>query len=218
MFDVIAQVELGLDARARLEPTDDEATIARLPRARSQPPSSAGSRQPTAPPTSPTPPPPSAGSALPTRTPGPRPRIDGNSSVIRCGWPRPVCTRRKRLPRAGRRPGRPTPCTRLTELAVDLGAVPLLAKIEAAVHTHPDQRRSADARVLDAATIDHLGLTPREAEVLSLVAAGRTNREIGALLFVSEKTASVHVSNILRKLGVSSRVDAAAIAQRLGAT
>jgi DNA-binding NarL/FixJ family response regulator len=49
------------------------------------------------------------------------------------------------------------------------------------------------------------------------VAAGRTNREIGADLYVSEKTASVHVSNILRKLGVSSRVEAAAIAQRVGA-
>ena len=61
-----------------------------------------------------------------------------------------------------------------------------------------------------------LGLTSREAEVLTLVAAGRTNREIGAELYVSEKTASVHVSNILRKLGVSSRVDAAAIAHRVG--
>ena len=60
-----------------------------------------------------------------------------------------------------------------------------------------------------------LGLTSREAEVLALVAAGKTNREIGAELYVSEKTASVHVSNILRKLGVSSRVEAAAIAQRL---
>jgi len=54
------------------------------------------------------------------------------------------------------------------------------------------------------------------AEVLALVAAGRTNRQIGEELFVSEKTASVHVSNILRKLGVTSRVDAAAVAQRLG--
>jgi DNA-binding NarL/FixJ family response regulator len=59
-------------------------------------------------------------------------------------------------------------------------------------------------------------LTAREAEVLSLVAAGRTNRQIGSELYVSEKTASVHVSNILRKLGVSSRVEAAAVAQRVG--
>ena len=72
--------------------------------------------------------------------------------------------------------------------------------------------------VLESAATDQLGLTPREAEVLSLVAAGQTNRQIGEALFVSEKTASVHVSNILRKLGVSSRVDAAAVAQRLGVT
>ena len=64
--------------------------------------------------------------------------------------------------------------------------------------------------------VSRLGLTPREAEVLALVAAGRTNREIGTELYVSEKTASVHVSNILRKLGVTTRVEAAAVAQRLG--
>ncbi len=51
--------------------------------------------------------------------------------------------------------------------------------------------------------------------MLRHVAAGRTNREIGEVLYVSEKTVSVHVSNILRKLRVTSRVDAAAVAQRL---
>ena len=65
---------------------------------------------------------------------------------------------------------------------------------------------------------DQLGLTPRELEVLLLVAAGRTNREIGAELFMSEKTASVHVSRILAKLGVGGRVEAAAVAHRLGIT
>jgi DNA-binding CsgD family transcriptional regulator len=59
-------------------------------------------------------------------------------------------------------------------------------------------------------------LTPRELEVLALVAAGRTNREIAEALFVSEKTAGHHVSSILRKLGVRSRVEAAGAAQRLG--
>ena len=48
------------------------------------------------------------------------------------------------------------------------------------------------------------------------MAAGLTNRNIGEKLFVSEKTAGVHVSNILRSLGVASRVDAAAVAQRVG--
>jgi DNA-binding CsgD family transcriptional regulator/tetratricopeptide (TPR) repeat protein len=61
-----------------------------------------------------------------------------------------------------------------------------------------------------------LGLTPREVEVLALVAAGRSNRQIAQALFISPKTASVHVSNILAKLGVAGRVEAAAIAHRLG--
>lgn len=60
------------------------------------------------------------------------------------------------------------------------------------------------------------GLTPRETEVLRLVAAGRTNGEIGTQLFISTKTASVHVSNILAKLGVATRGEAGAIAHRAG--
>jgi DNA-binding CsgD family transcriptional regulator len=54
------------------------------------------------------------------------------------------------------------------------------------------------------------------AEVLALVAAGRSNREIARALFISPKPASVHVSNILAKLGVHTRVEAAAVAHRLG--
>jgi DNA-binding NarL/FixJ family response regulator len=61
-----------------------------------------------------------------------------------------------------------------------------------------------------------LGLTDREREVLSLVATGRSNREVAERLFISPKTASVHVSNILGKLGVSSRLEAALVAQRVG--
>jgi DNA-binding CsgD family transcriptional regulator len=59
------------------------------------------------------------------------------------------------------------------------------------------------------------GLTPRELQVLSLIADGATNRQIGAALFMAEKTASVHVSRILAKLGVQSRTQAAAVAHRL---
>ncbi|MFB7514193.1 AAA family ATPase [Streptomyces sp. NPDC056144] len=62
---------------------------------------------------------------------------------------------------------------------------------------------------------DTFGLTPREQGVLRLVAAGRTNRQIAEELFISPKTASVHVSNILAKLGVSGRGEAAALAHRL---
>jgi len=60
-----------------------------------------------------------------------------------------------------------------------------------------------------------LGLTPREAEVLALVARGRTNREIADALVISVKTAGVHVSNILRKLDAPDRREAAAIAHRV---
>ena len=60
------------------------------------------------------------------------------------------------------------------------------------------------------------GLTDRELTVLRLLATGRTNPQIGAELYISTSTASVHVTNILRKLGVSSRVQAAAIAERAG--
>jgi DNA-binding NarL/FixJ family response regulator len=52
--------------------------------------------------------------------------------------------------------------------------------------------------------------------VLALVAAGRTNRQVAEALFITEKTASLHVSHILAKLGVASRVEAAAVAHRLG--
>ena len=60
------------------------------------------------------------------------------------------------------------------------------------------------------------GLTGRELAVLRLLAAGRTNAQIGAELFISPRTAGVHVTNILRKLGVANRVQAAALAERAG--
>jgi len=64
-------------------------------------------------------------------------------------------------------------------------------------------------------TDDPFGLTSRERQVLALLAEGATNRQIGAALFMAEKTASVHVSRILSKLGVRSRTQAAAVAHRL---
>jgi DNA-binding NarL/FixJ family response regulator len=60
------------------------------------------------------------------------------------------------------------------------------------------------------------GLSPRELEVLALVADGLTNREIGSTLFISEKTVRVHVSRILAKLGAANRTQAATLAQHLG--
>jgi DNA-binding CsgD family transcriptional regulator/tetratricopeptide (TPR) repeat protein len=61
---------------------------------------------------------------------------------------------------------------------------------------------------------EDLGLTPREVEVLAQLARGRTDRQIAEELFISKKTASVHVSNLLRKLDATSRIEAAEIGQR----
>jgi DNA-binding CsgD family transcriptional regulator len=85
------------------------------------------------------------------------------------------------------------------------------AHIDVSVHAEPPPTPAEPHR--EAA---QYGLTDRELLVLRLVAAGRSNGEIGAELFISRKTASVHVSNILRKLDVSTRVQAAALAERAG--
>jgi DNA-binding CsgD family transcriptional regulator len=66
------------------------------------------------------------------------------------------------------------------------------------------------------ARADTFGLSRREREVLALIAEGRTNREIGERLFISQKTVGVHVGNILSKLRVSGQVEAAAVSIRLG--
>ncbi len=98
-------------------------------------------------------------------------------------------------------------------IATRLGAGPLQADVEALA-------RRARVRVTSAAepsadADDAAGLSPRELEVLELVAAGLTNREIAGRLFISTKTASVHVSHILTKLGVANRGQATAMAHRL---
>jgi DNA-binding CsgD family transcriptional regulator/tetratricopeptide (TPR) repeat protein len=102
------------------------------------------------------------------------------------------------------------------DTANTLGAKALVDDIEALARRTRISLDAPTVPIVAQSDVVRLGLTSREAEVLALVAAGKTNREIGAELYVSEKTASVHVSNILRKLGVSTRVDAAAIAQRIG--
>jgi DNA-binding CsgD family transcriptional regulator/tetratricopeptide (TPR) repeat protein len=100
--------------------------------------------------------------------------------------------------------------------ALELTSAMLLGRVESVSRRTRISVESTEIVTVDERSADRLGLTPREAEVLAHVAAGRTNRQIGEELYVSEKTASVHVSNILRKLGVSTRVEAAAVAQRLG--
>ena len=75
---------------------------------------------------------------------------------------------------------------------------------------------AAEPAALEREDEDPFGLTPREHDVLTLVAGGATNREIGEQLHMAEKTASVHVSRILAKLNVRSRTEAAAVAHRQG--
>ncbi|MFI7131874.1 AAA family ATPase [Nonomuraea sp. NPDC050153] len=98
---------------------------------------------------------------------------------------------------------------RARELAGRLGATPLLEQIDAV------RRRARIGGAEEAADGPPLGLTARELEVLREVADGRSNREIAEALFISAKTVSVHVSNILAKLGVATRGEAAATAYRL---
>jgi DNA-binding CsgD family transcriptional regulator len=105
--------------------------------------------------------------------------------------------------------------------AARLGAAPLRAKVEAfARRARVDLRAPVDLRGEVASSAPGLPgevLTGREREILGHLAAGRTNGEIARAPFISSKTASVHVSNILRKLGASSRYEAAELAERLGA-
>jgi DNA-binding CsgD family transcriptional regulator len=107
------------------------------------------------------------------------------------------------------------------QTVVRLGAVPLRREIELldqrgrlSLEEPPVDTPAAPPAPSSAAA--SLGLTQREAEVLALVAEGRTNRQIGQALFITPRTAGVHVSRILAKLGVAGRGEAAAIAHRLG--
>ena len=102
------------------------------------------------------------------------------------------------------------------ELAAGLRAPLLAAEVEGLARRARLALESTPEAAPESDGVDRLGLTDRELTVLSLVAEGHTNREIGGALFISEKTASVHVSRILAKLGVRSRVEAATAAHRLG--
>jgi DNA-binding NarL/FixJ family response regulator len=97
------------------------------------------------------------------------------------------------------------PLRREIELLAQRGRLRLQEQVETIAEPEAPQSPAAS-----------LGLTRRETEVLALVAAGRTNRQIGQALFITPKTASIHVSRILAKLGVAGRGEAAAIAHRHG--
>ena len=128
---------------------------------------------------------------------------------------RPCC-------RQGTRPRRPWRLRNADAIATSLGARPLAEAIASLARRAridlPDPATDSSRHAGSAAPrppADPFGLTKREREVLALVAQGRTNRQIADELFISENTAGVHVSNILGKLGVAARTEAAAVAVRL---
>lgn len=104
---------------------------------------------------------------------------------------------------------------RARSVARDLGARPLSEDIELLARRARVTLTEATAPANGPQPGPDLGLTRREQDVLRLVAAGHGNRRIAEELYISPKTASVHVSNILAKLGVSGRGEAAALAHRL---
>jgi len=115
---------------------------------------------------------------------------------------------------------------RAAQLAASLRARPLAVEISSLARAAGISLNLASGNAADGgdeaeegndtgAPASRLGLTGREFEVLRLVAAGQSNREIATALFISPKTASVHVSNILTKLGAASRTEAAAKALAL---
>lgn len=120
--------------------------------------------------------------------------------------------------RTGSRPAATRALRQSAATARDLGAAPLLARIE-------DLARVARIQLPEASRVPTLTgqqagaaepFTDREYQVLGLLTQGKTNREIGEALYMSPKTASVHVTHILEKLGVQTRVQAAAFAARHG--
>ena len=90
----------------------------------------------------------------------------------------------------------------------ELGAAPALARADALADQTPDRRRTTSAHLA--------GLTRREAEVLGLLAAGHSNKEIAAQLFLSERTVERHITTVYRKIGTRRRTEAMAFALRHG--
>jgi DNA-binding CsgD family transcriptional regulator len=106
--------------------------------------------------------------------------------------------------RTGDRPAARVRLREASSIAASLGAAPLRGQVEAVAVTGRVELKEGPS------------LSAREIEVIGLVAEGLSNRQIAERLFISARTSGVHVSNILGKLGVSSRIEAAAVARRLG--
>jgi DNA-binding NarL/FixJ family response regulator len=111
----------------------------------------------------------------------------------------------------------------LARLVPELGPAPSRAELEslarrARITLGRPSDGPADAKNSPSEVGAEFHLTKRERQVLAPLADGRTNRQIANTLYISDKTTSVHVSNILSKLGVTNRGQAAAVAHRLGMT
>ena len=133
------------------------------------------------------------------------------------GWPYLAAYatyRRAEVQQTEHHPDSDRTLNRAAEMARALGAVPLLKQVEMLAARNRVNLGNTDET--PTSRIRKLALTKREQEVLALVMQGASNRQISRALHITEKTASVHVSNINSKLGVSSRGQAAALGRRLG--
>jgi DNA-binding CsgD family transcriptional regulator len=119
---------------------------------------------------------------------------------------------------AAKAPGAAATLRQAYQATVELGEIPLRHELERLAQRARIELQSPSAKPPDTSAgcmAEAPGLTPREQEVLRHLLEGRTNRQIARALFISEKTASVHVSNIMGKLDAANRSEAAAIAHRL---
>jgi len=136
----------------------------------------------------------------------------GTAWAARTGPPTPGGGKPQALLDAAQPPTAAAAALRSAAATAD-GHQPLLDQIRVLAER---ARIPLDAPAATAGTPAPYGLTGREMAVLRLASAGRSNAQIGAELFISPQTAGVHVTNILRKLGVTNRVQAAAVAERAG--
>ncbi|HEX6056058.1 MAG TPA: AAA family ATPase [Intrasporangium sp.] len=134
-------------------------------------------------------------------------------------WERALCSYRLAQALLRTNGGRSRAAAALREaarIASELGAAPILADVESlAVQSHIPLTEPDTTAPSSQTPPAFAGLTQREAEVLRHLVAGRTYAEIARELFISEKTVSVHVTNVLRKTGTSSRIEVTDLARRL---